>query len=976
MQAQRITITGKVTNQTDNQPLSGATVVVKGGTETAVVNASGVYSISVPSKDAVLVFSHVGYGTQEITVGNNTTIDVQLSNTTSNMNEVVVIGYGQVKKRDVTGAVVSIKGSETVKVPVTTPLEALQGKVPGADIFRSNGYAGGGTNIRIRGNRSLNTSSTSSNTPLYIIDGVQGININDINPNDIESIDVLKDASSTAIYGSRGANGVIIVTTKRGTTGKARITLNTYAGASEVAKYGPLQSGPEYIAFKREAYRAIGTWNSPADDPRIFNPLELNAINNQQYIDWPSLLLHHGAQQDVQIGVSGGTERTKVYFSGDYFHEKGLLKDDDFKRYTARFNIDQTINNWMKVGISSQYAYIDNNQRRDPFNAASKMLPLGVPFDSLGNVVLYPVGGTQISPLADEQPGQWKQYTRTSRFSGASYLELTPVKGLTFRSSFTGTIENVTTGIYYGKYSINGNSANSQSSINNSQSSFISWENQATYRKEIGDHAITLTGVTTYNQQITTSNYESGRNQVFPSQLFYNLGAANQNVSLSSGYQKFNLLSYTGRINYSYKGKYLLTLTGREDGSSKLAPGHQWAFFPSAAVAWRIIDEKFMDKQNIFRDLKLRVGYGISGNDVIPPYGTQGGVSPVQFAYTDAAAASAYTINSLIGNQDLKWELTATTNIGIDFAVLNNRLTGTIDYYDARTSDLIFSLPLPSSTGYQTINQNVGKTNNRGYEVSLTSNNFATKAFKWTTTVSYARNRERITSLPNGNVIASDYRNSLIVGQPSAILYDYKKTGIWQLGEETQAAQYGAKPGDIKIADLSGPDGKPDGKITADDRTIIGPRVPKWTGGLNNDFSYKNFDLNILFIGRFGQWMTSDYYAKYVRSGAQNGARLNYWTPENPTNDYPRPNATAANSYITTLTEYLNSYIKLRNITLGYTFPTRLLGKYKISGLRLYVSGKNLFFISKNNKDFDPESEGIIDQPLNKLLVGGLNLTF
>lgn len=977
-QGQQITVSGKVTDQANGNPLAGASVKVKGTNQAVAVNASGEFSIVVPSKDAVLEVSYIGYGTQEITVGNKTTVNVQMSNTTSNMNEVVVVGYGQVKKRDLTGAVVSIKGSETTKVPVTTPIEALQGKVPGADIYRDNGYAGGGTNIRIRGNRSI-SNPESSNNVLVIVDGVQGVSLDDVNPNDIQSIDVLKDASSTAIYGSRGANGVIIVTTKRGHTGKPRITFNTYAGVSEVSKYGPMKSGPEYIDFKREAYRAVGTWNSPADDPKIFNPIELNAIANHQYINYPALLLHHGTQQDYQVGVSGGNEKTKIYFSGDYFREKGILKLNDFKRYSARFNIDQTINSWMKAGVSSQYAFIDNDIRRDPFNFAAKAVPLGVPYDSLGNVVMYPAGGTQMSPLVDEQPGQWKDNAKTSRFSGAVYLELNPIKDLTIRSTFNGTIAAQTTGNYYGKNTINGKGSNSQSSIYNTQSTFMSWENQINYKKEIGDHSIALTGVTTFNQTVNTNNYESGRNQTFPSQIYWNLGAANQNMSISSGYQRFNLLSYTGRINYSYKGKYLVTLTGREDGSSKLAPGHKWKFFPSAAVAWRISDEAFMDKQNIFSDLKLRVGYGISGNDAIAPYGTQGGITSQMFSYTDANAASAYTINTLFGNRDLQWELTATTDVGLDFALLKNRISGTFDFYNARTYNLIFPYTLPSSTGFQSVNRNIGRTNNRGYEVSLTSNNIVSHesgGFKWTSTISYARNRERITSLPNGNVYSSDYRNSLILGEPVSILYDYVKLGLWQLGEEAQAAQYGAVPGDIKIADISGPDGKPDGKITPDDRTVIGARVPKWTGGFNNDFSYKNFDLNVLFIGRFGQWMTSDYYAKYYRNGAQNGAHMDYWTPENPTNAYPRPNANASSNYVTTLTEFENSYIKLRNITLGYTFPKRIIDKLKINGLRVYVSGKNLGFYSKNNKDFDPESEGIVDQPLNKLFVGGLNLTF
>lgn len=973
--AQQKTVTGKIIDQVTKQPLPGATVNVKGSSQGVAADASGVFSINVPNASSVLVVSFMGYGTQEITVGQQSNINISLSNSVSNVNEVVVIGYGQVKKRDLTGSVVSIKGDEAVKVPSSTVVEALQGKIPGADIYKDNGYAGGQSNIRLRGTRSI-ANPSSSNNVLYIVDGVQGVSMGDIDPNDIQSLEVLKDASSTSIYGSRGANGVIIITTKRGMTGKPKLTFSSYAGVSEVSKYGRMRSGPEYIAFKREAYRAAGTWNSPADDAQIFNPQELQAIQNEQYIDWTDMLLHNGSQQNYQIGVSGGTEKTKIYFSAGYYKEKGILKMDGYKRYSARFNIDQTINSWLKAGISSQYAYIDNDRRRDPFNQASKTLPLGVPYDDQGKLILFPLGGSQISPLADEQPGEWDANIRTNRFSGSAYIEATPIQDLHIRSTFATTQMSNVSGEFYGKNSINGKGNTSQATVSNTQNSFISWENLLTYRKQLNDHTLEVTGVTSYIQEVNTSNWASGKNQLFPTQSWHNLAAANQFPSYGSGYRKYALVSFTGRINYSYLGKYLLTLTGRSDGSSKLGEGNKWAFFPSVAAGWRISDESFMKKQSIFDDLKLRVSWGISGNDVISPYATQSSLTQIQFSYDESTPAPAYGINPTIGNSALKWELTATTNIGLDFSIIKNRISGTIDYYDARTYNLIFPYTLPGSTGVATINRNVGKTRNQGVEVSITSNNFASPAFRWSTTLTYARNKERITELPNGNVIDNDYRESLIIGQSPTIYYDYKKLGIWQLNEAEQAAKYDALPGDIKIADLSGPDGKPDGRITADDRTIIGTRVPKWTGGISNDFSYKNFDLNILFIARVGQWMSSDYYAKYYRNASQNGAALDYWTPENPTNAYPRPHATRSSSYVTTLTEYENSYIKLRNVTLGYTLPKSLTSRAKIDNIKIYVSGKNLLFFSKNNKDFDPESEGIIDQPLNRLFVTGLNVTF
>lgn len=951
------------------QGLPGVSVVIKNTTQGTTTDVNGAYQLTVPDGNTTLVFSFVGYLSKEAPIGAQSEVNVTLEVDSKQLNEVVVVGYGTQRKRDLTGSLVSIKGDETVKLPVTSPIEALQGKVAGADITRNSGYAGANASIRIRGNRSI-ANPSSSNNVLYIVDGVQGVNANDINPNDIASIDVLKDASSTAIYGSRGANGVIIITTKRGSSGKAKLSYNGYAGISEVAGYGKFMTGPEYIAFRREAYRASGTWNSPADDSKIFNPLQLDAIQKQQFPSWPELLLKPGFQQDHQLGVTAGTDKTKIYFSAGYYNEKGILRLDEFKRYTARINVDQTINDWVTAGIQAQLAYIDNDVRRDPFNRASNIQPLGTPFDEAGNFQLFPLGGNVVNPLADEQPNAYKRNNKTNRGTLSTYLELRPFEGFTFRSTLGAIFSTNELGSYYGRNTIDGQGTRSQASITSNQSRNLSWENVLTYKRAIQDHSFTVTGVTSYLTFTNTSSYAGGNNQLIPAQYFYNLTAANQNPFWGSGYTQNKLISFTGRVNYSFKDKYLLTVTGRTDGSSKLGEGNKWAFFPSVGLGWRISDEAFMQNQKFVTDLKLRASYGRSGNDVINPYATQNSLATVSFAYNDANAANAYLINQTIGNQDLRWELTTTADVGLDVGLLDNRITANIDYYDARTNDLIFPYTLPQLTGVTTVNRNIGVTRNRGLEIGITTQNMRQKSFSWSTNLTFARNREMIVSLPNGNVIADDYRNSLIEGQPSQIYYDYQKLGIWQSGEESEAAKYGAIPGDIKIADLNG-----DGRISGLDRTIIGSRVPSWTGGLGNDIRFKGFDLNVLFIARVGQWISSDYYAKYNRNGNNNGASIDYWTPENPTNDYPRPNATRASTYVTTLTERQASYAKLRNVTLGYTFPKATMNRFKVDNLRLYVSGRNLAWFS-NLKDFDPENEGVIDQPLTRLYVFGLNLGF
>ncbi|MCB2377322.1 TonB-dependent receptor [Hymenobacter sp. BT635] len=974
-QAQTRTLTGQVVGSDKAEPLPGVTVVVKGTTNGNSTDTEGRFTLQVPDKqDVTLVVSYIGYTNQELTVrSDQTRVEVRLAPATAELDDVVVIGYGTVRKRDLTGAVTSVKGEEVTKLPVTTVTEALQGKIPGADISRANGYAGQGASIRIRGNRSI-ANPGSSNNVLYIVDGVQGVNAADIDPNDVQSIEVLKDASSTAIYGSRGANGVIIITTKRGSAGKPKINFNAYTGITKVAGYGEFMSGPQYVAFRREAFRAAGTWNSPADDAVAFTPAQREAIAQEQYVNWPDQLLHNGMQQNYQIGLTGGSENTKVYFSLGYYDEKGLLKLDRFKRYTTRANIDQTVNKWLKVGVQTQLAYINNDIRRDPFNLASQAVPLGRVYDDEGKLIYRLLGSTQINPLADEQPGAYERNTKTNRLTAAAYVELTPLEGLSFRSTFAANFATSEAGSFYGLNTIDGAGNRSQASVTSNQNRNLSWENVLTYKKDFGDHSLTLTGVASDLIFTNTNSFAGGNNQVLPSQSFYNLGAANQNPFFGSGFVRSNLVSFAGRVNYGWKGRYLFTATNRVDGSSKLA--RKWDYFPSAALAWRLIDEPFMQGITKLTELKLRGSYGVSGNDGINAYGTQNSLTNTSFAYVDGNAAPTYTIAPLIGNRDLGWEKTYTLDLGVDFGLFDNRVTGTVDYYDAQTRDLIFPYTLPSFTGVTTVNRNIGRTRNKGLEVALTTQNLRGESLTWSTTATFAANRETIVELPNGNVIADDYRNSLIVGQPAQVYYDYKKIGIWQLGED--ASQYGAgvfQPGDIKVADLSGPDGVPDGKITAADRTVIGSRVPKWTGGLSNDVRYKGFDLNVLLVARVGQWISSDYYAKYTRSGNNNGAVVDYWTPENPTNEYPRPHATRTLSYVTTLTEREASWAKVRNVTLGYTLPKSLLGPAHIDNVRVYISGRNLYTLS-NLQDFDPEGEGVIDRPLNRAFVLGLNVGF
>ncbi|WP_324680035.1 TonB-dependent receptor [Hymenobacter sp. GOD-10R] len=959
-------ITGFVTDE-KNEPLPGVTVVVKSTKQGATTDVAGKFQVTVPETgEVVLTFSYIGYKSQDIVVGNRKTITLALAPSTNAVDEVVVIGYGAVRKKDLTGAVSQLKGEELKEIPAANVLEAAQGKIAGADITRSSGQTGAAVNINIRGNRSIG----GNNSPLIIVDGIQYNSLQDINANDIETMDVLKDASSTAIYGSRGSNGVILITTKKGKSSKPEISFNTYAGVSEVTMYPKAMDLYGYRDLKREAWRAAGVWKSPADDPAIFtNGAEYQALQDGVWTDFQDELIHNGFQQDYQVGVRAGTDRLKGYVSVDYFNEKGILKMDELKRYTGRLNVDFIATDWLKVGLQSQLTYYNQSVRRDPLNQANKISPLGPLYDANGNFNFIMLDGQTASPLSDEQPNVFKGQVLTTRTLTNGYVELTPVQGLMIRSTLGVNLSSARDGAYMSPKSIDRSlSGKSLATYNTSNSRGINWENVATYQREFGKHALTVTGIASYLGNTSDNAAASGVNQLLPSQLFYALGSATEEIKINSAYSQNNLVSFAARINYAFRDRYLLTVTAREDGSSKLAVGNKWTFFPSAALAWRIVDEPFMQGIKGLTDLKLRTSYGVAGNDPSGPYATQTTLTRIAFGYDDVPYP-AYTFSRNVGNAALGWELSYTKNIGLDVGVFNGRLAGSVDYYDTRTRDLLLDRGLPPTTGVTTVKQNIGRTRNRGVEVSLTSTNIKAKDLTWTSTLTFTRNKEEITELvTNGN----DVGNGWFIGQPISVHYDYEKLGIWQTNEADQAAkiQPTQVPGEIKVKDQNG-----DGKIDAiNDRIILGSPRPKWSGGLDNTIRYKGFDLNFFIYARIGQMINSDRSARFDYQGIGNStAGLDYWTPENPTNAYPRPNKNGGGKYLSTLAYQNGSFGRIRNVTIGYNFSKTLLPK-AISGVRLYVTGKNLYTFTKLN--YDPERGGGESFPMTKLYVVGLNATF
>jgi len=968
-------IKGKITDKTTRQGLRDVTVTIRGTTRATVTDVDGNFLLTAPSAELVeLEITLVGYGTQIVQEKGNPSFAVILDKEAKSLDEVVIIGYGAIKKRDLTGSVVSIKGDEAKKVPAGNVMESLQGKVSGVDIVRTSGAAGARPAVTVRGNRSIN----ATNSPLYIVDGIQYNSYEDINSNDIESVEVLKDASSTAIYGSRGANGVIIITTKRGNNGRPKISANTYYGVSEVAGYPVPMSGPEYADLKRQASRTAGIWNSPADDPKVFTSAsDLAAVNSGVSTYWPGLLINNGSQQDYGVSVASGSDKTKVYFSFDYFKEKGILNNDYSGRYTLRLNIDQSLATTLKVGLLSQLTYYDQNLRTDNIlTVANKVIPYFTPYNPDGTLPKYPGNGNQVNPLLEEEPGAYVNKNNITRILSMGYIEWKAFKDFSIRSNLGITHSSSRNGQYQGENTIvRALSTGSLSSVANTNGTNLIWDNIVNWQKRFGKHQLALTGITSYIADKSESSSASGTGQLLSTQSFNALQSNPANLTIFSNYSENTLFSGAFRVNYNFNDRFLLTLTGRADGASVLSEENKWAFFPSAAAAWRILNEPFMSGNKFFNDLKLRVSYGVAGNSAVPPYKTQTNLQLVPFQWNDQSTL-AYALQPEIGNPALGWELTATKNIGVDFAFLQNRISGSFDYYDSETEDLLQSRGLPPSTGVSSIVQNIGKTSNSGFEITLRTINIQSRDFTWSSNITYTRNKEKIVELVGNQ---NDIGNGWFIGYPVTSYYDFVKEGVWQTVDSTLAKSFGYKPGDVRVKDLSGPQGKPDGIISSTyDRQVIGYGVPDYSFGFSNDFQFKGFDLNIYIFGRIGQTIVSAYANKFEPNAIENGAKVDYWTPENPTNAYPRPNinvSRAALPFATTLGYLDGSTVKIRNITVGYSFTQNVLTRLHLSNLRLYVSAKNYFTWSKID-NYDPEGGGSFERPLTRLLTTGLNIGF
>jgi len=951
------TVSGKVSSAEDGQGIPGVSVAVKGTSKGTTSDASGNYKIVADGK-AKLSFSAIGYISQEVAVGTKSSIDIRLVSDVQSLSEVVVVGYGTQKKSQTTGAISSVSAKQIAEMPITSLGQAMQGRVAGVDVSQSGSKPGAVPKILIRGRRSFN----AGNDPLYVVDGIPlSAGYEDLNPSDIQSMEVLKDATATAIYGARGANGVVLVTTKRGgVKGKTVVTFDTYGGVSTPLDKIQLFSGAEFADYVREAYRATnnykdaagnpvptGTVDAVADakiavlggDPAVAAGLAAGRNNNYQ-----DLILKNGIMQNHSIGVQGGNDKTQFYLSGAFFQDKGISEGLDYTRMSLRANIDHNINDYLKIGLSSYMMYsLRNGENLNPYGFTIQQNPLGRPYDDNGNLIFSQTNDALLTnPLAEIVPGAQVDNSKRYRIFNSVYAEVKVLEGLKYRVNFGPDFTISRFGRFVGAATNARKGGDPQASTANNVGFNWTLENVVTYNKTFNKkHNL---GVTLL-QSIQSDNFERYSTDVqgvpAETQQFYNLGNAGSVLGVGSALSEWTINSYMARINYDYNDKYLLTATMRQDGSSRFGENTKYGNFPGIALGWNVSNEDFMKKVQWVDLLKLRAGWGKVGNQGVAPYQTQGLLSRTAYAW-GTTAAFGYRPNT-IGNPDLKWETSATTNIGLDFSFFRGKIQGSVELYETNTTDLLLSDQLPGSIGFSAVTRNVGQTRNKGIELGFTTVNVDTKGgFKWTTDFVFTKNQEEIVSLYNGAV--DDLGNRWFIGQPLNAYFDFKKTGIWQLNEKEQAAKFypgdkanplGAGVGQVKVQDTNG-----DGAITAADRVLLGSDIPNFSAGFTTRFTYKGFDLSAFLFGRFGNMIVSGFHRdNNALAGRYQQIKVDYWTPNNPTNEFPRPFSTQEfPQYNSTLIYFDGTFVKIRNINFGYTFPQSIAKKLGMESLRLYTS--------------------------------------
>lgn len=1015
-------ITGKVLNETQ-KPLVGAVVQTSDGKIKAISTEDGSFAISVPSASTTVVVSYVGHLEQVVPLNGLTVISVVMKVDDKGLDEVVVVGYGTRKKSDVTGAVASINSKVLQAIPTTNLSQALQGRIAGVESTPTSFKPGTGSKIRVRGNRSFN----ATNDPLYVVDGMPvSYTIDDINPMDIETVDVLKDASATAIYGVRGANGVIQITTKKGKAGKFSVDYSGSVSFENILKNIPVFNAPQLADSWRQAFSADKVYNyaqatsSPnlyfpdaQADVKLFGGTTGNAMwefikdayqfttfdrLTNTYIakkrattaeekallanlkfavldsvseydptkvrgyDWQGNAVRQGITQNHNLSIAGGSDKLKSNLSVGYFNQKGIEFGQDYKRYSVSNSNEFKPTSYLTFGTNISYTNSTQNVGPNMYANASGMLPFTKPYDSLGNFLLYPNGDQQIINAGNDVNTVFNE-VKVDRIIGNIFAEVNLLKGLKFRSSFGIDTRNTRNGVFNGSLSSvrQGTLANASHTISNSQSWIFS--NLLSYNFKVkSDHNFNV-GLLQEMQSLNKTDVMSmaAQNLIFEEQKWYSL---NRNtlatVTGSGSYTAQQLVSFMGRLEYAYKNKYLFTFSNRYDNSSVLSEGNQGAFFPSAAFAWRVDNEKFFSEQNIFSSAKVRVGIGRVGNSSIAPYQTNGPLDFTLYNWGNGTAAIG-SAPTTFKTPNLSWEKTTTQNLGFEFGMLKGRINATLDFYQSSTTDELQRVSIPATNGVTFMYINLGEIKNKGFEFSLNTVNINSKSgFRWTTDFVFSRNKESIVNIDGtGN---NNLANLLFIGQPLRVYYSYQAQGMYQFSDTakggylkdylwtkgTNAANTAYRAGKINVRDANG-----DTLIDGNDKMILGTDNPDWTGSITNTLSYKNFDLNFMIYFRGGGMYRAP---RPGLVGRYQSNSVNYWTPTNPSNEYQQPTRTSdVPTYWEALTYRSGSFARVRNISLTYHLPQSVLKKLKANAMSVYINSLNPFLFHTQS-DYDPET--------------------
>ena len=977
------TITGVVRAQETGTPLRDARVTIAGTRFNARTDSAGQYTIGdVPPGTYRMQAQIIGYGLGEVpgvvvTADQSATADFQLTQLAVALQEVVVVGYGTQVRRDVTGSLASVGGDNVHEVPKVNAIEAIKGRVAGVDIVTTGNKPGDGVRVRLRGERSLK----ASNDPLYVLDGIpMAGGIGDLNPRDIESIEVLKDASATAIYGSRGANGVVLITTRKGRAGATNVTYDSYAGYQAPLRRVRLFNGPDFAEYRREAERARNNYKCApgiavcdSADAKLFGPDgTLAALQAGRWTDWQDLVLQEGAQVSNEIGVTGGSDQTHFALTAGQLKQRGIIKAQDFERRSMRLNFDHELSPRLRVGSSTSLIRTEQNVGRGDavYTEALTNNPLGMAFDSTGAILFKPTpDGQRVNPLSDIQ--NWTDDRIRTRLFGTLFAgyDLTPA--LSWRVNFGADLTFSRRGQFRGAQTQQWQGSSSDAAVWESKTFAYTLDNILTFRRNLGtDHRVDATALYSIQQERTERDSMQVTGLPYEHQKFFDLGSGLKPDWLGSGLSAWALQSFMARVNYTFKDRYLLTVSSRVDGSSRLAAGQKYGMFPSVALAWRLSEEPFIRGNGLFSDLKLRASYGRTGNTAIDPYQTEGSLTRTMYSFLDQPAVGFRP--GRLPNPDLRWEKTGQMDAGLEFTMANNRVSGSIDYYRADTRDLIMDRQLPPTTGYSNILENVGATRNTGVEVALSTLLVQDwHGMRWNVEVNAAANRNRIVRLSSG--LLSDPGNKWFVGYPISVAYDYQFGGIWQIQDSIsgEAQRYGRRPGQIRVVDQNG-----DGKIDQNDRIILGTTFPRWTTSMTSRFDWKGIDLSVMAVARLG-FLVQDSLRNGGQStlaGRYNNIYVNYWTPTNPSNTEPRPNAAQENPDYGGIRGYGDgSFIKVRTITVGYTITGGQLRWMRARSVRIYASALDPFMFTQF-RGLDPESALNSGVPSYRTLMMGVTL--